>query len=45
MSSGAGRDVPRYIFRVDAASELIARFVDLERTHRMAQRPRTENGD
>ena len=33
MSSAAGRDVPRYIFRVDGSSELIARFVDLERTY------------
>jgi hypothetical protein len=35
MSSAAGRDVPRYIFFVDGTSELIARFVDIERTHRM----------
>lgn len=41
MSSAAGRDIPRYIFRVDGSSELIARFVDLERTHRAARRPGT----
>jgi hypothetical protein len=41
MSSAAGRDIPRYIFRVDGSSELIARFVDLERNHRAAPRPRT----
>lgn len=45
MSSAAGRDVPRYIFRVDGSSELIARFVDLERTYRIARRPAPENGD
>lgn len=38
MSSAAGRDVPRYIFRVDGSSELIARFVDLERTYRTIRR-------
>jgi hypothetical protein len=43
MSSAAGRDIPRYIFRVDGSSELIARFVDLERSHRAARRPPTGN--
>lgn len=38
MASAAGRDVPRYIFRVDGSSELIARFVDLERTYRTMRR-------
>jgi hypothetical protein len=39
MSSTAGRDIPRYILRVDGSSELITRFVELARSHRAARRP------
>lgn len=40
MSRTTGRDIPRYIFRVDASSELIGRFVDLERSYRAGGRSR-----
>jgi hypothetical protein len=34
MSRTAGRDIPRYIFRVLGGSELIARLAELERSYR-----------
>lgn len=37
MARATGRDVPRYIFHVQAHSELIPRLVELERSYRMAQ--------
>ncbi len=37
MARSTGRDVPRYIFHVQAHSELIPRLVELERTYRMAR--------
>ena len=36
MSHEHGGDVPRYIFHVQPHSELITRFAELERKHRMA---------
>lgn len=35
MSHSTTRQLPRYIFRVQGHSELIARFVDMQRTYRM----------
>lgn len=35
MARTAGRDVPRYIFHVQAHSELIPRLVELERSYRL----------
>jgi hypothetical protein len=37
MARTTGRDVPRYIFHVQAHSELIPQLVELERRYRMAQ--------
>jgi len=37
MARSTGRDVPRYIFHVQAHSELIPRLIELERTYRMAR--------
>ena len=37
MARATGRDVPRYIFHVQAHSELIAGLVELERSYRMAR--------
>lgn len=45
MSGATGRDIPRYIFRVDESSELIARFVDLERAYRMRVLPEAPDPD
>ena len=39
MARATGRDVPRYIFQVQAHSELIPRLVELERSYRMARSP------
>lgn len=36
MSRTTGQQVPRYIFRVQGSSDLIAQFVELDRRHRMA---------
>jgi len=36
MARTAGRDVPRYIFHVQAHSELVPRLVELARSYRMA---------
>jgi len=36
MARTTGRDVPRYIFHVQAHSELVPRLVELARTYRMA---------
>ncbi|OFW14617.1 MAG: hypothetical protein A3F69_00375 [Acidobacteria bacterium RIFCSPLOWO2_12_FULL_66_10] len=35
MARSTGRDVPRFIFHVQAHSELVARLVELERSYRM----------
>jgi hypothetical protein len=37
MARTTGRDVPRYIFHVQAHSELVARLVELERTYRVGR--------
>ncbi len=37
MARSTGRDVPRYIFHVQAHSELIPRLVELERMYRMGR--------
>jgi hypothetical protein len=37
MARATGRDVPRYIFHVQAHSELVPRLVELERSYRMAK--------
>lgn len=37
MARTTGRDVPRYIFHVQAHSELIAQLVELERRYRMSR--------
>ena len=36
MSRATGREVPRYIFRVQGHSDLVPRLVELERQHRMS---------
>lgn len=36
MSRATGQQVPRYIFRVQGHSDLVARLVELERQHRMS---------
>jgi len=36
MSRRVGRDVPRYIFHVTGHSELIERFVEMDREHRLS---------
>lgn len=36
MSRTTGKQVPRYIFRVQSNSDLISQFVELERQHRMS---------
>ena len=36
MSRRVGRDVPRYVFHVTGRSELIQRFVEMEREHRLS---------
>jgi hypothetical protein len=38
MARATGRDVPRYIFHVQAHSELIPRLIELERSYRIAAR-------
>jgi hypothetical protein len=37
MARATGRDVPRYIFHVQAHSELVPRLVELARSYRMAE--------
>lgn len=37
MARTAGRDIPRYIFHVQAHSELVTRLVELERNYRAAR--------
>lgn len=37
MARSTGRDVPRYIFHVQAHSELVPRLVELERGYRIAR--------
>jgi hypothetical protein len=37
MSRATGNQVPRYIFRVQGHSDLVARLVELEREHRMSE--------
>jgi hypothetical protein len=37
MARATGRDVPRYIFHVQAHSELVPRLVELERSYRIAR--------
>mgnify|MGYP003519323404 FL=1 len=37
MARTTGRDVPRYIFPVQAHSELVARLVELERRYRVGR--------
>jgi hypothetical protein len=34
MAHSTARDVPRYIFHVPSHSELVARFVEMERNYR-----------
>jgi len=36
MAQTTGKQVPRYVFRVQGHSDLIAQFVELERQHRLA---------
>lgn len=36
MSRTTGKQVPRYIFRIQGHSDLVAQFVELERQHRMS---------
>ena len=37
MARTTGQDVPRYIFHVQAHSELVTRLVELERSYRVAR--------
>ena len=35
MSKATGKQIPRYIFRIQSHSDLIAQFIELERQHRL----------
>lgn len=39
MSKATGRQVPRYIFRIQSHSDLIAQFIELDRHHRLQNDP------
>ena len=36
MARATGRDIPRYIFHIQGHSELVARFVELQRGYRLS---------
>ena len=42
MSRATNRQVPRYIFRIQSHSDLIARLVELEREHRLGRQVSTD---